>query len=219
MLHDVGKAKVPLEVLNKPGRFTDEEFHIMKQHPAYGRSLLTSLPQADLSAVDVAYCHHERMDERGYPRGLKAHQIPYYAKLVSLADTYDAITSSRCYDKGRASMEALDIIYQNKGKQFDEELAVEFIRCIGVYPAGSIVEMTNNEIGIVIASNETMKLKPRIILVMDAQRAWVRQHVVDLANNPCDADGAPYMIAHELPNGTHGVDIRDFIEKGLVLHR
>lgn len=219
LLHDVGKAKIPLEILNKPGRFTNEEFDIMKQHPTFGRSMLMSLPQSDLSAVDIAFCHHERMDEQGYPRGLKAHQIPYFAKLVSLTDAYDAITSSRCYDQGRASMDALDIIYQHKGKQFDEELAVEFIKCVGVYPAGSIVEMTNKEVGIVIAANEKKKLKPRIILVMDTEQNWIKQSIIDLYSEPRDADGNIYNIARELANGTHGIDIRDFVEKGLVLHR
>ncbi len=218
LLHDIGKAKIPMEVLNKPGRLTDEEFQLMKNHPTYGRQLLMSMPRSELFTLDVAYSHHERIDGQGYPRQLQAHQIPYYAKVVSLADTYDAITSNRIYDSGRASMEALDIIFKNRGKQFDRELAAEFIKCIGVYPPGSIVELTNGEVGIVIASNPGNKLRPRILLVKNSEKEWRKaQKVIDLAKRDLDPDKNPYMIAKEIPNGTHGVDIRKFIADGLVL--
>ena len=86
--------------------------------------------------MDVAHTHHERLDGKGYPRRLTSSQTPYYAKIIALADCYDAITSSRCYDGARASMEALDIIYKCRGVQFDNELAINFIKCIGIYPPG-----------------------------------------------------------------------------------
>ncbi len=219
LLHDVGKAKVPLEILNKPGRFTDEEFHIMNQHPLYGRDLLMSMSDSDHAAVDVAFSHHERIDETGYPRQLQAHQIPYYAKIISLADTYDAITSSRCYDAGRSSMEALDIIYKNKGRQFDEELAIEFIKCIGLYPPGSIVEMSNGEVAIIIASNKESKLKPRVILVLDGDKKPTKERIIDLRKNPKDALGVEYKITNELPDGKFGVKLKDYMEKGLVIEK
>ena len=218
LLHDVGKSKIPVEILAKTGRLTDQEFELMKQHPAFGRDLLSSLPNADHSSIDIAYTHHERIDGKGYPRGLLAHQIPYYAKIIALTDTYDAITSNRSYDHGRASMDALDIIYQTKGIQFDEELAVEFIKCIGIYPPGSIVEMTNHQIGIVIAENPESKLRPKVIMVMDADRKWLKQRIVDLKLKPTDHLGEPFLIARELPNGTYGIDIKEFIKKGLVLN-
>lgn len=219
LLHDVGKAKIPLEILNKPGRFTDEEFNLMKQHATFGRDLLISISGTDHAAIDVAYCHHERIDETGYPRQLLRHQIPYYAKIVAITDTYDAITSSRCYDSGRSSMDALDIIYKNRGRQFDEELALEFIKCIGIYPPGSIVETTNGEVGIVIATNPEVKLQPRIILVLDANKKPLKQRVLNLMDNPVDENGNRYAIASELPNKKYGVDIKDFLKKGLVLDR
>ncbi len=217
LLHDVGKSKIPLEVLNKTGRFTDHEFALMKKHPELGKSLLMGLPKSDLSAIDVAYSHHERMDGKGYPRNLTPSQIPYFAKIVALTDTYDAITSNRCYDKGRASMEALDIIYKNRGTQFDEELAIAFIKCIGIFPPGSIVEMTNGEVGIVIAANNKSKLRPKLIIVKDNNKQWVHQHIVDLHLGNLDGSQEPYIIAHEVPNGTYGIDIREFVKKGLVL--
>ncbi len=214
-LHDVGKASIPLEVLNKTSKFTKEDFRLMKEHPLLGRNLLMSLPQSEHSAIDVAYNHHERLNGQGYPRGLKGHQIPYHAQLVSLTDTYDAITSQRCYDDGRASMEALDIIYKCRGVQFDKKLAEEFIKCIGIYPPGSIIEMTNGEVGLILSSNPKNKLKPRIIIVLDSDKQAQRQCIIDLHHGATDRNNQIYRIAHELPNGKYGLDVKEFIKKGL----
>jgi putative nucleotidyltransferase with HDIG domain len=217
LLHDVGKSKIPEEILNKQGRFTDEEFDLMRQHTTFGRNLLMSLPHADRIAIDVAHSHHERLDGKGYPRGLQAHQIPYNAKLIAITDSYDAITSSRCYDRARASMEALDIIYKCKGTQFDDELALEFIKCIGIYPPGSVVEFSNGEVGIIISTDEKNKLKPRVIIVLDAEKKAGRERIVDLNKGAVDDNQQQYMIAREVPNGHYGVDIREYLKKGLVI--
>jgi putative nucleotidyltransferase with HDIG domain len=217
LLHDVGKSKIPDEILNKEGRFTDEEFDLMRQHTTFGRNLLMSLPNADRIAIDVAHSHHERLDGNGYPRGLQAHQIPYNAKVIALTDSYDAITSSRCYDRARASMEALDIIYKCKGTQFDDELALEFIKCIGIYPPGSVVEFTNGEVGIIVSTDEKNKLRPRVIIVLDADKNPGRERIVDLNKGAVDDNQQQYIIAREIPNGQFGVDIRDYLKKGLVI--
>ena len=136
LLHDVGKTRIPNEILNKPGALTPKEFDVMRHHTTHGRTILMGTSNSLNTAVDVAFSHHERMDGSGYPRGLHAQQIPYFAKIIGLVDTYDAITSNRVYDKGRASMQALEIIHKHRGTQFDEELADAFIRMIGVYPPG-----------------------------------------------------------------------------------
>lgn len=217
LLHDVGKMRIDDDILNKPGALTPEEFAVMKKHTTFGRDVLAALPRLAHSAVDVAYSHHERMDGKGYPRGLAGHQIPLFAKIVGLVDTYDAITSSRVYDKGRASMEALQIIHRNKSTQFDAGLAVEFIRMIGVYPPGSIVEMTNEEVGIVVTTHTTSKLKPRVLLVRDALKqplATFRE--VDLLKGVPDSAGQPYKIAREVPDESYGIVMKDFIEQGIL---
>jgi putative nucleotidyltransferase with HDIG domain len=217
LLHDVGKAKIPIEILNKEGRFTDEEFDIMKQHTVFGRNLLMSMPKRDHFVIDIAHSHHERMDGQGYPRKLDASKIPYFAKIVAIVDAYDAITSSRCYDKGRASMEALDIIYKCKDTQFDAELALEFIKCIGIYPPGAIVELTNGEVGIVIETHEKNKLKPRILLVLDQVKKICPQKIINLNMNIKDEAGEYLRITKELVNGSHGIWLEEFIKRGLLL--
>ncbi len=218
LLHDVGKSRIPLGVLNKPGALTPAEFKTMQDHTIYGRDILMSMPRVNHATIDVAYNHHERMDGSGYPRGLSDHQIPYFAKIVALADTYDAITSNRVYDNGRASMDALDIIYRFRDSQFDRELANEFIRLVGIYPPGSIVELTNGEVGIIISSNPKNKLKPKVILVRDsAKQKRFKQKIVDLMSNAVDGTGTPYKIAKEIPNGTYDIHLQKFLEDGLIL--
>lgn len=217
MLHDLGKVRVPDAVLNKPGAFTPEEAAIMREHPSLGRNLLMSVTGAPASAVDIAYSHHERVDGGGYPRALKAAQIPYFAKIVALVDCYDAITSNRCYGVGRSSKTALDIIYRERDKHFDEDLALAFIQCIGVYPPGSVVELANGEVGIVIATNRGKKLRPRLLIVRDADKNVCREKIVDLMHLNTDASGQTYVIVRELANGVYGVDLATFVEKGLRL--
>lgn len=218
LLHDVGKTRIPNDVLNKPGALTPKEFDIMRQHTTHGRSILMSVSHSLNTAVDVAFSHHERMDGQGYPRGLKAQQIPYFAKIVSLVDTYDAITSTRVYDKGRASMQALEIIHKHRGSQFDEELADAFIQMIGVYPPGSIVEMLNGEVGIIVESHPKHKLKPKVLMVREADKTlMVPYKSLDLMTSPQDSAGNAYQIAREVPDGTHGIVLQDFVDQGLIV--
>ena len=119
MLHDVGKIKVPSAILNKPGALTPHEMRVMQSHASEGRKLLMSNQQVTAAAVDVAFSHHERLDGRGYPRGLDAPRIPHFAKIVAVVDAYDAINSDRPYSKGKSSLEALRILFEASGSHFE----------------------------------------------------------------------------------------------------
>lgn len=218
LLHDVGKVKIPDLILMKPGALEPEEYAEMRNHCNHGRDILMSMPRVVHAAVDVAYNHHERLDGKGYPRGLMADQIPHLAKIVAIVDTYDAITSARVYDRARSSMEALEIIYRMRGTQFDTDLANVFIRMIGIYPPGSIVEMTNGEVGIVVAANPRNKRRPKVILVRDMQKQpRAKMRVVDMSRNVKDLDGEEYLIAKEVPDKTYGISLQQFLDDGLVL--
>jgi len=217
LLHDVGKTRIPDRVLNKPGALTPDEFSIMREHTNHGRSILMGTSNALATAVDVAFSHHERMDGSGYPRGLQSHQIPLFAKMVGLVDTYDAITSNRIYDKGRASMQALEIIHTHRGTQFDEELAEAFIQMIGVYPPGSIVEMHNGEVGIVVETRPGQKLKPKVLLVREADKTLLEPYrLIDLMTSPDDHAGNTYRIKKEVPDGSFDIVLQDFVDQGLI---
>lgn len=218
LLHDVGKTRIPNEVLNKPTSLTNEEFALMRNHAVHGRTILMSTGASLQSAVDVAFSHHERIDGKGYPRGLPAENIPYFAKIIALVDTYDAITSKRVYQKALASMHALEIIHNNRGTQFDTELADAFIRMVGIYPPGSIAEMVNGEVGIVLESHALHKLKPKVLMVRDADKTPMSPFkVLDLRAAPKDDNGMVYQIAKEVPDGTYDIVLQDFVKEGLIV--
>lgn len=217
LLHDMGKMRTPLEILNKEGKLEKEEFEIMKRHTTHGRDILISSRTIYPGAVDVAFGHHERLDGSGYPRGLNAAQIPPYAKVVAVVDTYDAITSNRVYQQGRSHMEALNILNKASGNHFSSDLVVKFIECIGIYPPGSLVELGNGEVAIVIENNPRYKTKPKLMLLLDEEKKPRNERVIDLAKLDLDASGQPYRIKAILPPDAHGLDIHEYYQKGILL--
>ena len=217
MLHDVGKIKVPSAILNKPGALTPEELLIMQGHVVEGRKLLMSNQQVTPAAVDVAFSHHERLDGRGYPRGLDAARIPFFAKIVAVVDAYDAINSDRPYSKGKSSLEALRILFEARGTHFDEDMVKLFVRRVGIYPPGEIVEMSNGEVGIIIGCSPLSKLKPKLLLVLDEHKQPRTERVINLQEAVSDARGRPYRVSEVYPSGTFGIDIEAYRRKGLVI--
>tara|TARA_R110001592_G_scaffold309760_1_gene584207 strand:- start:46172 stop:46984 length:813 start_codon:yes stop_codon:yes gene_type:complete len=210
MLHDVGKMQIPDEVLNKPSRLTEEEFAIMRQHPEIGRSLLMK-SQGSLSyAVDVAFNHHEKMDGNGYPRGLFARELSEYSRIISIVDAFDAMTSDRCYAKARSTLEALKIIYGERGVHFDEEYALEFIQLMGPYPPGTIVELMNGAVGIVLSSEEKKRHLPKIKLVLDQEKRPQPEQIVDLLNVGGENLDKDWLIRKVLKDGDHGIYLEQY---------
>lgn len=214
MLHDVGKMRTPTEILNKEGVLEDDEFNIMKSHAQHGRDILMAHKNVFHSAVDVAYSHHETLDGTGYPRGLKAAGITDFSRIITLCDVYDAITSDRVYQKGRSSLEALKILYQNKGVKYDDKLVTEFISCIGLYPPGSIVELNNGQVGIVISTNYRHRHLPKILLVRDEHKIPQPETVLDLEQY-ARSTNQDNFIKTVVANGTYGIRLEHYIEKGL----
>jgi HD-GYP domain-containing protein (c-di-GMP phosphodiesterase class II) len=216
LMHDMGKMKVPLEVLNKPGRLTDEEMDLVKAHTTHGRDILMSTRGIYPGAIDVAYEHHENLDGSGYPRGLTDAQLMPFTRIVAVVDTYDAVTSDRVYQSGRTHMDAIKILNAECGRRLDTDLTGKFIECLGIYPAGSLVEMSNEEVALVIEVNPRQKLKPKVIMLLDPDKNPQPHRIVDLAKLDLDHCGQPYRIKTMLKNGTYNVDIRQYHERGLL---
>lgn len=210
LMHDMGKMKVPLEVLNKPGKLTNEEFVLMKAHTTLGRDILMSAREALPGAVDVAYSHHERLDGSGYPRGLRGEFLTPFSKVVAIVDTYDAITSDRCYQDGRTHMDAINVLTEFRGKGFEANLVIKFIERIGIYPPGTVVEMSNGEVGVVVEVDPKSKIKPKVVLVLDESKHPRPPRQVDLSKLDLDASAQPYVIARVLSNHAYGIDLARF---------
>lgn len=215
-LHDVGKMRTPLEVLNKEGKLNDKEFAIMKSHSKHGRDILMSHKAVDNGSVDVAYGHHEALDGSGYPRKIKASGINDFTRMITICDVYDAITSDRVYKEGRSSLEAMKILYQNRGTKFDDRLVTEFIRCIGLYPPGSVVELRNGKVGIVISTNYRNRHLPKVLVLRDEHKMPTRESVVNLEQSVRTGDES-HIIQRVLPNGSCGIRIEKYIEQGLTI--
>ena len=218
LLHDLGKMRVPQEVVNKPGLLTDKEMRMMKAHTVHGRNLLLSAQNIYAGTIDVAYNHHERIDGEGYPRKLKGDAISRFAKIISIVDAYDAITAVRCYSPAKTSTQALKIIYEERGKQFDHNLSLSFIKMIGLYPPGSIVELYSGVVGLVIESNQHMRHLPKVILVLDENKKPVtREKLIDLSLISSGELSKDFLIRKVWLDGKFNIRIKDYQNRGLTL--
>jgi len=180
LLHDIGKMQVPLEILNKPGQLTEEEFEMVKSHSMNGYNLLRQKKDMPTEVLEIVRSHHERINGRGYPQGLNADLIDKLTQITSIVDVYDAITSDRCYHDGIAPYEALKNMFEWAGENFDAELVESFIKCLGIYPIGSMVELNSGHIGVVVSASEQARLRPIILVVVS--RSGKRYSVPRLLN-------------------------------------
>lgn len=211
LLHDVGKMKIPPEILNKPGPLSDDEFKVMKEHTVLGYIFLKQHGGFDEMVSDVAHAHHERVDGKGYPQRLESERIGLYPKIIGIIDAYDAITSDRSFRDGMAPLEALGILFKERGTHFDTELVEKFIQMVGIYPPGSLVEMTNGETGIVLAANPDQKLKPKIEIILDSKGNFRRPIVIDLTKEQYDQENNLYAIKKPLRDSSRDINLEDFI--------
>jgi len=218
LLHDVGKMRVKTEVLNKPDKLTDKEFTMIKAHTVHGRNLLMSTSGLPNIVVDVAYSHHEKVDGTGYPRKLKASGIADFARIIALVDAFDAMTAERCYSVAISSTDALKIIFKDRGSHFDERLALEFIKAIGLYPPGSIVELINGTVALVLATNYRYRHLPKIIQILDENKQPLKQKIINLVEADSGELDKGFLINRVVPDGTHGIRLKDFQDQGLRLN-
>jgi HD-GYP domain-containing protein (c-di-GMP phosphodiesterase class II) len=205
MLHDLGKVRTPLSILNKPARLTPEELRIVWLHPQHGREILLGCEGIGRAVLDVVHDHHERLDGSGYPRGLADMDIGLFTRIVSIADTYDAITSERVYLRGRTSIEALKVL-RSAGNQYDAHLISEFVEAIGLFPAGSVVQLNNGCCGIVVRTNMKYEFRPSVLVLKDGRQQDVRPYYVDLAD-VAGRGGTECQIARMLHADECGIDL------------
>jgi len=183
MLHDLGKASIPLKILNKPGRLTEEEFRVMKTHPQRGVSHLAEKGRG--CRPEILSCileHHEKLDGTGYPQGLTEPEIGLLPRIVSVADVYDALTSDRVYQKGTPAHNAIVILYGLRNVHFDPQILNAFIGVVGVYPVGTMVRLNTREIAVVVSVNPREPLRPDIEILTDRdQKPLARARFVRLS--------------------------------------
>ncbi|SHJ54517.1 HD-GYP domain-containing protein [Desulfofundulus thermosubterraneus] len=170
LLHDIGKTRIPLEILNKPGPLTGEEFQLIKKHCIYGAEILEQDPGANLLCRIVAMQHHERHNGQGYPLGLKGAEIHEFAQITGLVDMYDALTADRVYRPAYPVHEAYEMIAGSGDYLFDFDIVQAFLSNVAAYPAGSLVRLSSGEIGVVIETERGFSLYPRVLVLFSAHR-------------------------------------------------
>lgn len=184
ILHDIGKMRVPSNILNKPDRLTEEEFEEIKNHTVYGYDILKDRKDISNNVASIVLYHHERVDGKGYPEGIKKEDINDFVKIVSIADVYDALTSDRVYRKKLKGQQAIEYLIAMSGTHFDYNITNEFIKHIVVYSLGQGVELSNGEKGFVVKVNKSLPTRPTIKVVYNSNnKKLIKPYSIDLINN------------------------------------
>jgi putative nucleotidyltransferase with HDIG domain len=210
MYHDVGKARIPEAVLNKPGRLSEAEFAVMKSHPLEGYKILAAKQDRNPEILRAVLEHHERHDGSGYPRGLRGEAIGLFSRVVSIVDVYDALTSRRVYKEPMAPSKALGLMYQWRDRDFPPQAVENFIRCVGVFPLGSFVRLSNGEYGIVASVNPLAATRPEVKVVLDARLRPLIPRVADLQ----ELSGTPEAL--EIAEVLNPADLKIDLERFLL---
>ena len=206
LLMDVGKTQLPLTMLLKPGPLDEEEWKLARSHVPLGRGIIRGMDGITPRVMELVQSHHERFDGSGYPDKLKGTDIPTYAKIAGIVDTYDALVSFRPYAGERPPHEAMRYIYGLRRTLFQDEVVVKFMQVVGAFPTGSVVELNTGAVGVVLAQNQ-MRLRPRLALLTDeAKHRMSQPAVVDMMYDSPWADTGKFWIDRCLQNGAYGIE-------------
>lgn len=208
LLFDIGKLKVNPELLDAARSLTDEEFAELRSHVSLGVEMITGSGLMNKDVLDMVAHHHERHDGSGYPGGLSGDAIPVYARIAAIVDCYDAITSHRSYARAIPPSLAIKNLYEWRDIDFQAELVEEFIQAVGIYPAGTLVELSSGEVAVVVAEYRTRRLRPKVLVLLDANKQPTTEvKMVDLRSDTEISDGNPLEITSSLEPEAYGIDM------------
>ncbi len=207
---DLGMTKLPHQVFDHPQELSGDERELIRNHTKLGAQLVQRSANVDLEVVMIIETHHERHDGSGYPVGLSGSQIPLLARIAGLVDTYDAMISARPHAAARSSFDATQELLDAKDRLFQGALVEQFVQAIGLFPVSALVELNTGEIAIVVTQNETRRLKPEVLVVLEATLEKKSAYeLLDLADSGLTGAQARWIV-RELPPGSHGIDSQDF---------
>ena len=208
LLFDVGKLGVEPGLLNTQQPLTDDEFQQVRDHVTLGVEMIAGSGLMNQDVIDMITYHHERHDGSGYPEGIRGDDIPVFARIAAIVDCYDAITSHRSYARAIPPSTAIKMLYEWKDIDFQGELVEEFIQAVGIYPAGTLVELSSGEVAVVVAEYRTRRLRPQVMVLLDANKqALAEIKTIDLLNQKETADGEPLDITGSLEPDAYGIDM------------
>jgi len=211
LLQDIGKMKLPSELLEKTEKLSAAEFDLIKTHVPQSVRILENSHGISPDIIEVVASHHERLDGSGYPKGLSGYSFGTFGNMAAIVDCFQALTSERPYAAPVPPYEALQMLYEWRGKYFRAALVEQFIQCIGIYPVGSLVELNTGEVGVVIGQNRVRRMKPRVMVILDPQKKpYKYPAVIDLVNDPKAFGDRPYAIKRGLEYGMYDIDPKEY---------
>ncbi len=206
-LMDIGKLKLPKTLINRPGKLLDDEFEMIQDHVRLGLEMISASGQDSKEIIDMVATHHERMNGKGYPNGLKGQDIPLFGRIAAIVDCYDAISSTRAYAAALSPGEAIKKLYEWRKIDFHPALVEVFIQALGIYPAGSLVELSTGEVGMVMSEYRSRRLHPKIMLILDQNKCLNKEFpTIDLYEATQTEDGKKINIQQSLEPGSYGID-------------
>lgn len=212
LMHDVGKTAVPNRIINKRSRLTEEEFKTVQKHPRYGSEILEKQGDVPRKVIEAVRDHHEKYNGGGYPQQIPRPQIPAFARIISLADVYDALTSDRSYKDAILPNKALAIMYGMREQDFDPLEVQMFIKCLGIFPSGSLVKLNTGFYGLVYESNPTLPLMPKIKIILDEDLRPIPSELVDLAAAQAIGDDKLEILECADPS-TYKLNLKAFLTR------
>jgi HD-GYP domain-containing protein (c-di-GMP phosphodiesterase class II) len=211
LLQDIGKSKIPTELLHKQDKITHDEFEILKKHVEHALTLLEATDNISGTVILTVSQHHERIDGSGYPYKLSGNQISLTGQMAGLVDTYCALTSNKVYAKGVYNQIALEEIHSLRGFKFNGVLIDQLVQFLGMYPVSSLVELNSGEVGVVIQQNSVRRLLPRVMILLNPDKSRNEYPaIINLINLPLTPTGEPYKIVKGLPPDSYGLSSNNY---------
>jgi HD-GYP domain-containing protein (c-di-GMP phosphodiesterase class II) len=212
LLLDVGKTRLPTDLLMKESQLSDEEVALLHTHVELGVEILSATSNLDPAVIEIIRTHHERFDGRGYPEGLTGADIPVYGRIAGIVDHYDAMTSKQPYAEAMSPYDAMRELHKAVDIEFQAEMVEQFIRAIGMFPSGTLVELSSGEIGVVIEQNDIRRLRPKVMIILDRDKKQLEDfHTLNLREFPAEP-GMPgaIWIHRGVDAGSYGIDPADY---------
>lgn len=206
-LMDIGKLKLPKTLLNRPGKLLDDEFEMIQDHVRLSLEMIGESGHDSKEVSEMVATHHERMNGKGYPKGLKGTKIPLFGRIAAIVDCYDAISSTRAHAAALSPGEAIKKLYEWRKIDFHPALVEVFIQALGIYPAGSLVELSTGEVGVVMSEYRSRRLRPKIMLILDQRKCLYKEFsTIDLYEVTETEEGQKIHIHQSLEPGSYGIN-------------
>lgn len=211
LLLDVGKMKLPEKLINNTKRYNQYEFKLVKQHVELSVEIVRTIKGVSEDVINMIMTHHERHKGGGYPKGLSGNNIPIFGRIAGIVDCYDAIISERPYASAMSPHDAVKKLYEWRDVDFQAELVEQFIQVVGIYPVGTIVELTDGRVGVIVIQHRVWRLRPQVMLLLNEKKEIYSDFdVVNLFTEVTDADGNALDIAKSVEPGMYGIDPEQF---------